>query len=79
LVESVLEAALEKKSILDAAVAQSEPKRGPSGSCVNLSREAQAHEGQNIKHDVSIPISRIADFISATDRISHALMRACAW
>jgi FAD/FMN-containing dehydrogenase len=29
--------------------------------------EAQAHEGPNIKHDVSIPIARIPEFISATD------------
>jgi FAD/FMN-containing dehydrogenase len=29
--------------------------------------EAQAGEGQNIKHDISIPISRIGDFIEATD------------
>ena len=28
---------------------------------------AQAHEGKNIKHDISVPISRIADFIETTD------------
>src|SRR5258708_35830351 len=29
--------------------------------------EGEAGEGPNSKHDVSIPISRIAEFISATD------------
>ena len=29
--------------------------------------EAQVHEGKQIKHDVSVPISRIAEFIAVTD------------
>jgi FAD/FMN-containing dehydrogenase len=29
--------------------------------------DAQALEGPNVKHDISIPISRIADFIAACD------------
>lgn len=29
---------------------------------------AQADEGKNIKHDIGVPISRIADFIDVTDR-----------
>ena len=32
------------------------------------SSEAQAKEGPNVKHDVSIPISRMADYIAATDQ-----------
>src|SRR5437667_6994814 len=67
LVESMLEAALEEKNILDAAVAQSETQARAFWSLREFISEAQAHEGQNIKHDVSIPISSIADFISATD------------
>jgi D-lactate dehydrogenase (cytochrome) len=68
LVESMLEGALEKKDILDAAVAQSEAQASAFWSLREFISEAQAHEGLNIKHDVSIPISRIADFISATDQ-----------
>jgi FAD/FMN-containing dehydrogenase len=67
LVENVLQAALEEKNILDAAVAQSESQGRAFWSLREFISEAQAHEGPNIKHDVSIPISRIADFISATD------------
>jgi FAD/FMN-containing dehydrogenase len=29
--------------------------------------EAQVHEGQQIKHDISVPISRIAEYIAVTD------------
>jgi len=68
LVENVLEAALEEKNILDAAVAQNETQARAFWKLREFISEAQAHEGPNIKHDVSIPISRIADFISATDR-----------
>jgi len=67
LVESMLEAALGEKSILDAAVAQSETQARDFWKLREFISEAQAHEGPNIKHDVSVPISRIADFISATD------------
>src|SRR5438477_11141822 len=68
MVESMLEAALEEKNILDAAVAQSETQARAFWKLREFISEAQAHEGQNIKHDVSIPISSIADFISATDQ-----------
>jgi len=67
LVESMLEAALGEKNILDAAVAQSETQARDFWKLREFISEAQAHEGPNIKHDVSIPISRIAEFISATD------------
>ena len=60
--------ALEEKDILDAAVAQSETQARAFWKLREFISEAQAQEGPNIKHDVSIPISRIADFISATDQ-----------
>src|SRR3989442_991297 len=67
LAENVLEAALEERNILDAAVAQSETQSRAFWSLREFISEAQAHEGPNIKHDVSIPISRISEFIAATD------------
>src|SRR2546430_8447224 len=68
LAENLLEAALEGKSILDAAVAQSEAQAQAFWKLREFISEAQAQEGPNIKHDISIPVSRIADFISATDQ-----------
>jgi FAD/FMN-containing dehydrogenase len=63
----MLEAALEEKNILDAAIAQSETQARAFWGLREFISEAQAHEGPNIKHDVSIPISRIAEFIATTD------------
>jgi FAD/FMN-containing dehydrogenase len=40
--------------------------------------DAQSIEGKNIKHDISVPISRIADFIEETDaeiRAAHPQTR----
>jgi len=73
LAENVLGSALEEGIILDAAFAQSETQARAFWSLREFVSEAQAREGPNIKHDVSIPISRIADFIAATDA---ALARA---
>jgi D-lactate dehydrogenase (cytochrome) len=67
LVESVLEAALEEEDILDAALAQSGTQARAFWTLRDFISEAQAHEGPNIKHDVSIPISHIAEFIATTD------------
>jgi len=38
---------------------------------------AQAAEGKNIKHDISVPISRIAEFIRATDVLLQHDFPAC--
>jgi FAD/FMN-containing dehydrogenase len=73
LVETVLGAALEEKTILDAAIAQSEAQGKAFWSLRDFISEAQAHEGPNIKHDVSIPISQIPEFIRTTDaELGHA-------
>ena len=64
--EAVLESALEAGFILDAALAQSEAQSRAFWMLREVISEAQGQEGPNIKHDVSIPISRIADFIAAT-------------
>jgi len=67
LAEGVLGAALEDGDILDAAIAQSNAQAKAFWKLRELISEAQAHEGPNVKHDVSIPISGIPDFIRATD------------
>jgi FAD/FMN-containing dehydrogenase len=67
LAENMLASALEGGLIIDAAVAQSEAQARAFWNLREFISEAQAHEGPNIKHDVSIPISRIAEFIAVTD------------
>jgi FAD/FMN-containing dehydrogenase len=38
---------------------------------------AQAQEGPNIKHDIALPISRIVDFVEATDVALGRAFAAC--
>ena len=67
LFESLLETALEDGLIADAVVAES---MAQSKSLWHLRESiplAQAEEGLNIKHDVSLPISRIPAFVHETD------------
>jgi FAD/FMN-containing dehydrogenase len=65
--EALLGAALEGGLITDAAVAESMAQ----SKALWLVREsiplAQAQEGTNIKHDISVPVSAIAEFVSVTD------------
>lgn len=65
--EEALGAALERGDLTNAAVAQSEAQSAAFWSLRENISEAQAREGANIKHDVSIPISAIAAFLAETD------------
>jgi FAD/FMN-containing dehydrogenase len=74
LFEGLLESALEQGAVTDAVVAQNlaESKRlWHTRESIPL---AQAQEGYNIKHDISVPISRISSFLEETDRAVKVLM-----
>lgn len=71
--ESFLGKALENESILDAALAQSGEQAKRLWALRENIGEAQKLEGLSIKHDVSVPISRIPEFI---ERADQALARA---
>ena len=65
--ESLLEVAIEAGYIDDAVVAES---LAQSRSLWHLRESiplAQSQEGPNIKHDISLPVSAIADFVARTD------------
>ena len=67
MLENVITSGLEQDAIQDAIVAASIAQ---SKALWNLREHiplAQAEEGKNIKHDISVPISRIGEFIRATD------------
>ncbi len=66
-VEAALGDALEKGIILDCAIAKNDTEGKRMWELRENMTESQVHEGRNIKHDVSIPISRMADFIVAAD------------
>jgi len=66
-IESVLAEGVEAGVVLDAVVAQSLAQAQAMWALRENVTEAQAREGQNLKHDVSVPVSCIAEFIAATD------------
>ena len=75
LFEALLETAFETGLVADAAVAESIVQSRAMWHLRESIPLAQAEEGLNIKHDIALPVSRIADFVAATDA---ALLRAFA-
>ncbi len=65
--EALLEAALAASTITDAAVAASTAQSRAMWQLRESIPLAQQQEGPNIKHDIALPISRIADFVATTD------------
>ncbi|WP_288902284.1 FAD-binding oxidoreductase [uncultured Sneathiella sp.] len=67
LMESILEAAFEKEIVLDAVVPASEAQQQHLWRLREEISAAQKPEGGSIKHDISVPVSRFADFIREAD------------
>lgn len=77
MLENVIGEALEQGLIQDAVVASSIAQ---SNGLWNLREHislAQAAEGKNIKHDISVPISDIGEFIKLTDRALDQAFPGC--
>ncbi|HEX3139124.1 MAG TPA: FAD-binding oxidoreductase [Rhizobacter sp.] len=72
LFESLLESAMEGGLITDAAVAESLEQSRAMWHLRESIPLAQPEEGPNIKHDISIPVSRIPAFVAATDAALQA-------
>lgn len=69
LFEHLLEAALESGCVTDAVVAESLAQAKNLWHIRESIPLAQAEEGLNIKHDISVPISRIPAFVAETDAL----------
>ena len=65
--EQVLAGAADQGLIADAAIAQSEAQALSMWRLRENISEAQKIEGISIKHDVSLPVSRIAEFVARAD------------
>jgi len=63
--ESALAAAFESGEASDAVLAASEQQRLALWALRENVAEAQKKEGDSVKHDVSVPVSRVAELISA--------------
>ena len=69
LLQALAEQALDKQLIADAVIAQSTAQSRSLWMLREHISEAQARDGKNIKHDISVPISSIARFIDETDAL----------
>jgi FAD/FMN-containing dehydrogenase len=63
LLEQSLAQALEEKLVLDAAVARDERDRAAFWKLRETIPEAQRRDGGSLKHDISVPVASIPDFI----------------
>ena len=80
--ETVLGAAIEDGSVDDATIGASEAQNAALWRLREQLSDVQRHEGGSIKHDVSVPVSRVADFIETASAACEAAMpalRVCAF
>ena len=73
----ILESAIEQGFATDAAIAQSEAQRSAFWTIRELISESQKPEGGSIKHDISVPVSKIPHFIAAADAAVARFMPGC--
>src|SRR5262249_12209586 len=71
-VETLLQAALEQGCIDDAVLAESVAQARALWHVRESIPLAQSLEGPNIKHDIALPVSAIADFVEFTDAALQA-------
>jgi len=77
LLEQAIGAALERDVISDAVVATSVAQSAGLWQLREHIPLAQAKAGKNIKHDISLPVSSIADFIAATGPLLNTAFPGC--
>ena len=68
LVEAILEAGMQQGLALDAAIAESGAQADAFWKLRETIPEAQKFEGASVKHDVAVPVYRVAEFLAAADR-----------
>ena len=72
--ETVLEAALTDGIMADAAIAESEAQRAAIWRLREEHSEAQKREGASVKNDVSVPVSKVPEFIRHAMAACEAMM-----
>ena len=74
---AICEAAMERGLVSDAALAQSEAQRADFWAARELISESQKPEGGSIKHDVSVPVSKVPQFLVEADAAVSRLLPGC--
>jgi len=64
LIEDILETAFESGYVNDATIAQNETQQQVLRQMREDMSDAQRHEGSSIKHDISVPVAAIPEFIA---------------
>ena len=72
--EAILAEAMKNGQVIDAAIAESRAQAADFWRLRETLPEAQQHEGSGIKHDISVPVSRVPDFL----RQANAALAAAA-
>ncbi len=72
--EGFLETHFEAGAVIDAVLASSEAQAKDLWHFREVLPESQTREGGSIKHDVSVPVSKVADFIKEGSRLLEASM-----
>ena len=71
--ERILGQGIEAGEILDGVLAESGAQRSALWRLRETIPEAERHAGGSIKHDVSVPVSRIPEFLDEAARLSAAV------
>lgn len=77
LLEKVIQEALDQSIIEDAVLATTLAQSKNLWSLRENISAAQSREGKNIKHDIAVPISQIAQFIQTTDQLLDQAYPGC--
>ena len=77
IVEETLGQGIEEGLVLDAAIAESEQQAKDFWRIREGIVEGQIPEGGSIKHDVSVPVSRVAEFIRLADAAVAVAIPGC--
>lgn len=74
LAEAVLDEGLKTREIESAIIASSLPQSEALWRLRELMSEVQKHEGGSIKHDVSVPVARIPEFIARANQLVELMV-----
>ena len=75
-VETTLQFAFEDELVSDAIIAKNDTESERLWRMRHSISEAQKPEGAGLKHDISVPIGRIAEFLAAGDELLASAMPA---
>ncbi len=75
--ENLFELALEKKIVEDGIIAESSQQRKELWILRDGLNEAQKPEGGSIKHDISVPINNVSEFIRKASKAVNKLIPNC--